>query len=79
MSAAIWSRVEAPLGAGMRATCINHVSVSARDLAESVVFSTDVLGWSRRQSDVGSPVQGVQLGQVQRRRERDSEPSSPYG
>ncbi len=50
----------------MPATRINHVSVSARDLAESVRFYIDVLGMRPVATpDFGFPVQWLQLGQVQ--------------
>ena len=50
----------------MRATRINHVSVSARDLAESVRFYIEVLGLEPVATpDFGFPVQWLQLGQVQ--------------
>ena len=59
----VWSR---PYTLGMRATRINHVSVSARDLAESVLFYTEVLGLTPVATpDFGFPVQWLQLGQVQ--------------
>ena len=50
----------------MRATRINHVSVHARDLAESVRFYTEVLGLVPVATpDFGFPVQWLQLGDVQ--------------
>ena len=50
----------------MRATRINHVSVSASDIAESVRFYTQVLGLEPVATpDFGFPVQWLQLGQVQ--------------
>ncbi len=50
----------------MRATRINHVSVSASDIAESVRFYTQVLGLEPVATpDFGFPVQWLQMGQVQ--------------
>lgn len=50
----------------MRATRINHVSVSARDLSESVRFYVEVLGLTPVATpDFGFPVQWLQLGDVQ--------------
>jgi len=50
----------------VRATRINHVSVSARDLAESVRFYTDVFGMEPVATpDFGFPVQWMRLGGVQ--------------
>lgn len=50
----------------MSATRINHVSVSARDLAESVRFYVDVLGLVPVATpDFGFPVQWLRLGDVQ--------------
>jgi len=50
----------------MRATRINHVSVSARDIEESVRFYTQVLGLEPVATpDFGFPVQWLQLGEVQ--------------
>ena len=50
----------------MRATRINHVSVSARDLAESVRFYREVLGMEPVATpDFGFPVQWLRLGEVQ--------------
>ena len=50
----------------MRATRINHVSVSARDIQESVRFYTQVLGMEPVATpDFGFPVQWLQFGQVQ--------------
>jgi lactoylglutathione lyase len=50
----------------MRATRINHVSLSAHDVAESVRFYTDVLGMTPVATpDFGFPVQWLALGEVQ--------------
>ena len=50
----------------MRATRINHVSVSARDLADSVGFYADVLGMEPVATpNFGFPVQWMRLGDVQ--------------
>ncbi len=50
----------------VRATRINHVSVSARDLAESVRFYAEVLGMEPVATpDFGFPVQWMRLGDVQ--------------
>jgi lactoylglutathione lyase len=50
----------------VRATRINHVSVSARDLAASVRFYAEVLGMEPVATpDFGFPVQWMRLGDVQ--------------
>ena len=50
----------------MRATGFNHVSVSARDLAESVRFYTEVLGMEPIPTyNFGFPVQYLRLGDLQ--------------
>lgn len=50
----------------MRATRINHVSVNARDIEESVRFYTEVLGLEPVATpDFGFPVQWLRLGDVQ--------------
>jgi catechol 2,3-dioxygenase-like lactoylglutathione lyase family enzyme len=50
----------------VRATRINHVSVSARNLADSVRFYADVLGMEPVATpDFGFPVQWMRLGDVQ--------------
>ncbi len=50
----------------MRATGLNHVSISARDLAESVRFYTEVFGMEPIPTPTfGFPVQWLRLGDLQ--------------
>jgi catechol 2,3-dioxygenase-like lactoylglutathione lyase family enzyme len=50
----------------VRATGLNHVSVSARDLGESVDFYVDLFGMERIATpNFGFPVQWLRLGELQ--------------